>query len=543
MAETRRIAAEAARAAHRRIGDVRLRRQAPNLGVLNGVKQLVVNWCHQAAAHTGVQPWQMLGRAIVECAAERRLWFFILTEADARTASIVRQWTRWHRAHSSIGRSDLQGKLAASRVRSIWGVLLLGAVRPTSTVRSVREAGRRVGRVHPCRHREIGRWPLHQDGSLPPVRWGEGRIDSYTWISTQEDGMAERNLLAQLLRCQNGGVVSSTLSVPGAQMAREALNLKGGRMVIALHKLVHITKKYGASRSSTSALMMYKGNTLTASRSCVVVCLSLLVDGTVSVQKLSALGWATIMGVPNVDSHPLGRGLQAVSEVQGRALMGQAVHFEVACAFLRKIVAVTGWRTEGRVSYVSLFSGIDVMAAAVQHVFNDHWSFVLAADAAPLVRVALRAAWGERGVIITDNAFSEETRAYLSAGAFKADILATCFRCAPWSTANTIPLRSPERLEILARAMEEIQELLLLIRIAEPKVVIIESVCGITHPRFGSRWACIQGWLQGMTAWNWSWQIVCPSLHTGGFWPRRRLWIIGVAEGVRLAGSESMSEG
>lgn len=215
--------------------------------------------------------------------------------------------------------------------------------------------------------------------------------------------------------------------------------------------------------------------------------------------------------------------------------MGQAMHAEVAGAILRRVSSLMMWQNRTALSpvrYVSLFSGIDVFAAALEEVLRDSWTYVGAIEAAPLVQVALKEAWQSRGVQVWGEAFSDEAKAALRQQAEEVDLLTGCWRCAPWSQANTIPLESAVRRRMVLSAMEEIQGQLALIRQTGATVVVLESVADLLRPCFRREWECIQGWLTRMVAWRWSYQVVCPRRMNRAWWPRKRLWVIGLPTSI-----------
>lgn len=217
--------------------------------------------------------------------------------------------------------------------------------------------------------------------------------------------------------------------------------------------------------------------------------------------------------------------------------MGQAMHAEVSLAILRHVSSLMGWGDRTAltpVRYVSLFSGIDVFAAAMEELFGDSWKFVGAIEAAPLVQLALKEAWLSKGVQILGDAFSTEVRLALTRHAGTVDLLVGCWRCAPWSQANSISLESTERRRMVQGALEEIQSQLELVGLVGPAVVVLECVTDLLRPCFRREWACIQGWLEKMSAWQWSFQSICPRRMNRSWWPRKRLWVIGLPASLHL---------
>ena len=87
----------------------------------------------------------------------------------------------------------------------------------------------------------------------------------------------------------------------------------------------------------------------------------------------------------------------AVSPRQAVALLGQAVHVAPVEWLLRRAATRLGL-LQRRVRYASVFSGVDVAAAAMDVLWPARWSYSTAAECDAVARRALLAAWGSRGL-------------------------------------------------------------------------------------------------------------------------------------------------
>lgn len=382
---------------------------------------------------------------------------------------------------------------------------------------------------------DVGRFPLHAAGALPEAVKYSGLLPHRLWVlpdsRTVNPGVWKTKLAA------SGRLKGAERSLIDVRVSTHVLEAAvagcGGELIIALSRLLALCKGGGRSQARVAdELARQRGCTLTASRACVVVRAGLDGEGgKLEVRVLSAQDWATVLGVPVGETY-IRDGLRAVSQSQGRAIMGQAVHFKVMRAFLQEVLkhARSGGADSGqsRVTYVSLFSGIDVGAAAMESIFEGDWRFALAAEIVGSVRTALLAAWGSRMEVCVDNALGAAARRELWLLRGQVDVCFISWRCAPWSSANTIPLKAPSRREALLRAVEEMQEVVRVALLAAPRTVLIECVAGLLLRRFRRYWGWLSGFLLLQREWAWSWQVADPATLFGGAWPRRRLWIVGL---------------
>lgn len=535
-------AGECARYRHRRVPHLVELRQAPALGA-GRIQRTLLRWCWHGAGTSAKAAWARLGLALTGDAVQDMVRF-VQSQSGEEAARKVERWVNWWRLQPRCRPEAFEGALRDSPMKGMWAALC--RYRPMKEGRRHRRVSSAPGVSSSTREPaqgiravEVGRAPLHAVGTLPEVIRARGLVQQGTWSLPAPRTAAAR--FPCLLKCRlhatkkaHGGCRGILSGLALGEEVRQVILACGGEMIVPLPKLLAASRcSEKLSRRALAALSRQEGCTLTASRSCVVVRVAVC-QGTpedMVVETLSSQDWATLLGVPVGERH-LRRGLQAVTESQGRAIIGQAVHFEVVKGLIQ-----SAWNSfsrrrgdswSSRPSYVSLFSGIDVGAAAMEACSGGRWRFRLAAEVVVSVRRALLEAWGWKLERCSSDAFSGETRAALWAMRGEVDFCCLSWRCAPWSSANTVPLRSEGRREELLRAVEEMQELVRVATLACPWVILIECVDGLLARRFRRHWAWVSGYLLLQSDWVWSWQLVNPADAKSGAWPRRRLWIMGV---------------
>lgn len=520
---------------HRRIAKSSELRYAPRLGSVK-IYQLIWKWCCASGAKLGLPPWKRLGAAFLQLEDAASLVEFIQTSAGAPVTQRVGDWLQWWAARPQCSSSAFSCSLKASPMRGLWIFLQKKGLQQSrsggSKVRAI-YAGRQ-GRGSGVRPNEVGRLPLHPPGALPAVIRCAGVLQQREWLTSNRNIVAGRD--AAILKARLAATVrrwparrKEQTIVGSPTVAASLAQQVNGELVISLARWLRLTKGIAPQMED---LGRQQGCTLTASRSCVVVRISTSGPrGALQAEILSSQDWATILRIP-VAEQCIRRGLQAVTPAQGRAIMGQAMHFGVVKALLQQTLACVnaGRASESRdgPSYVSIFSGIDVGAAAMDSLFGQKWRFRLASEKVECVRKALVAAWSGKLEFCDADAFSPETRKKLWAIRGQVDVCCFSWRCAPWSVANTTDCRSEARRSSLFRAVEEIQEQIRVILLCHPKVVLMECVAGLIRIRFHKFWKWICGFLLLQAEWEWSYQVIDPQERWGECWPRKRLWVIGI---------------
>lgn len=533
--------ADKARESHLRIAGLQFLRHAPALKARLGLKAVVLEWCGRKAMELRSSAWRMLGEAILFPPRGASLIVWVSSRVDLEAAVLIAHWLTWHRRQQSFSAADLRVSKKESKVRVVWNTVRRGSGVPPQQVGAARAPAvswlseraavqlsslRVEGRLA-CR---VGRTPLHFEGELPPAPRAVGHIGEKEWVTGKKVAMSEEEVMAALRQSKDRGNPRRRF-VPEASLGALAGTIRrcGGAKVLLAHKLLAVLhSKEGREHPGRLDLRRLTANTLTANPHMVYVQLRLGSRKEVVAERLNAQDWATLMGVPLGREHRLRVGLRAVSDAVARGIVGQAIHFEVAVQILLAVGSKTGFlHSPGTIQYASLLSGIDFVAAALENLVGDRWRFTLAAEKNASVGVALRAAWGTKLEQITGDALDLQTERALRGLRGSLDVLMISFRCAPWSTANTMPLDSRRRMDQLERALEEIQALLQLVRVAVPRVVLIECVAGVMRRGTRGYWERVQGMLQSTQGWQWSWQMICPRDTLGGWVPRRRLWIVG----------------
>ena len=203
----------------------------------------------------------------------------------------------------------------------------------------------------------------------------------------------------------------------------------------------------------------------------------------------------------------------AVSPRQAVALLGQAVHVAPVEWLLRRAATRLGL-LQRRVRYASVFSGVDVAAAAMDVLWPARWSYSTAAECDAVARRALLAAWGSRGL--------QASAVFLDAGgaaamaAPYADVWVCTPSCKPFSRRNH--RRSEEE---VADELLTIERALRYVPAVRPLVVLIENVC---EPEA----VCsLTAMLRRIDGYEWEHVQLCPSANFGWAMTRARHFWLG----------------
>lgn len=524
---------------HRKITKSSELRYAPRLGSVK-MYQMIWKWCCASGCKLGLPPWKRLGAAILQQEEESSLVEFILTGMGAPASQRVSEWLQWWAARPQCSPSAFSCSLKASPMRGLW-ILLQKKGRSLSQNRGSKARTVSIGRQRrdsSVRAIEVGRLPLHSPGALPAVIRVSGVLQQKDWaipnrcLSAGRDASILKARLAATSR-RWPALRKDKIALGPSTAAASVVQQLNGELVVSLTRWLRLTK---GITPRVEELGRQRGCTLTASRSCVVVRITTSGScGELQAEILSSQDWASLLRIP-VSEQRIRAGLQAVTPSQGRAIMGQAMHFGVVKSLLQQIFvrfdAGRGSRSRDGPSYVSIFSGIDIGAAAMESLFGQRWRYRLATEKVACVRKALVTAWSGKLEFCDSDAFSAETRKGLWAIRGQVDVCCFSLRCAPWSVANTTDCRSEARRSALLRAVEEVQEQIRVILLCHPKAVLMECVAGLLRIRFHKFWRWICGFLLLQTDWEWSYQVIDPQEKWGECWPRKRLWVVGICRSV-----------
>lgn len=458
---------------------------------------------------------------------------------------LAADWLLWHRRRQAFSSKALRGGKSSSKAHSIWVALRRGAKvhgEGAGTGQCVGNSSALSGRASLFLTRlrsqglvrcDVGRTPLHLQGELPVAQRVRGVIRRGLWVKAQPGAASESELLRTMDRTSDWMEARRRHTQLEQDLAIDLLQVGEERITTGrqLSPVVRALRCGGDLARGIETWRRCRAPTLTTSQGRNWLRVKQVQRSTLRVEVLHAQDWASLMGVPPVWSHPIRRGLREVSDAAGRSIMGQAIHLGVATYLIRhcwrQICRRKGGLTSG-LRYVSLMSGIDMVAAAVDLVSKGRWSFELAAEANATVAIALQAAWGDKLKAVAANALGEETVRKLTGMAGQVDLLRISLRCAPWSAANTLPLASRARREQMERALEENQALLALAASASPQVIILECVAGLLRPCMREHWGRLQGIICSVRGWKWTRQMICPRQTLQGWLPRRRVWIVGM---------------
>ena len=145
---------------------------------------------------------------------------------------------------------------------------------------------------------------------------------------------------------------------------------------------------------------------------------------------------------------------------------GRAVH-PSSLVLLFEHFHLSSHLTAGHIRYGSAFSGLDVGAVALDHLFPGRWCYVFASESRRLLRSALVASWSPRGLLASS--VHSDTRSTTSAP--PVDIYLITSPCGDYSSRNRH--RSSAA---IARSLAVLSDSLEYVRQRRPSIVILENV-------------------------------------------------------------------
>jgi hypothetical protein len=277
-------------------------------------------------------------------------------------------------------------------------------------------------------------------------------------------------------------------------------------------------------------------------------------EGGVREYRASAHVLASIMGVPLELCHPARKGIAAVSDPQGRMLLGQAVDVDVMEYIYRYwLPDLVGARSRKALTYGDMFSGLSLGAAAAMQLRPSarkrvrvdrgaqrlgqggpgRFRYKVAVEALSDVLVAHQAAWGDVVECVVQYAQSSEAGEAMRAAA-PLDISAAGVRCAPWSQAKTtVDPNDPNFEQLRERTLEENCESINNMVAASPRLIVLETSEYLLKGQRKPFWRRMSAHLLSFPEYTWCYQVICPRKHFGKWVPRQRLYIMGLrTEGI-----------
>jgi hypothetical protein len=235
------------------------------------------------------------------------------------------------------------------------------------------------------------------------------------------------------------------------------------------------------------------------------------------VEALDELDVAMAMGQNAAIGTPLGRAMAEVTTADAWALLGQGVRGDDARAIWAEALRRGGVPSTAEVRVVVANAGMDTFMAAVK---SERVTYVAAAESNRTCLRAHAAAWGRSGVQVFVDAHKEETaRAMAALG--RVTVFQYSPRCAPFSQA--FRGGAERRAAAVTEALREMMETLRYVRIALPKVIIIENVRmeGAVRGRY-------EATLRHGCGGRYAWVVArCSAAAGGALATRERDWFIG----------------
>jgi hypothetical protein len=201
-----------------------------------------------------------------------------------------------------------------------------------------------------------------------------------------------------------------------------------------------------------------------------------------------------------------------MTAIQAVGALGEGVHVGL-CKRLVAMLADRGVIGPG-MRYGSAFSGIDLVAAAVEEVFGANWTHCFASELDKKKRAALRSAWSQRG-LGPDWVFWDARQA-AATGAPAVDLWAMTASCKEFSQLRHHPTTAGQW-----SSLDDVNRSLDYVRTARPRAVLIENVTGATIVR------PLAAMVGGITGYAWSAGVLSPVTHAEAPMERERFFVLG----------------
>ena len=451
---------------------------------------------------------------------------------------VIREVLRRAKQRALYAKSSGEAKLLARRMRQAWQMAVRagnGATQKGRAGRSAKRPAEVAARALPATR--IAKAPLRWPQGYPAWPAGQtvdvGRplsISLPCGVKAPDQGRATATVVALEVEAQGRLSLMQLLArrhnrsrLPALEAECEragerlqmALQRCGGAAVMrryehGIHGLAGLSVEAIQRRMFTRALP-----TVTTVRSMRLV--RLWRTGEWYVEALDELDVAMAMGQNAATGTPLGRALAEVTTADAWALLGQGVRGGDARAIWAEALRRGGVQSTAEVRVVVANAGMDTFMAAVK---CKRVTYVAAAESNRTCLRAHAAAWGRSGVKVFVDAHKEET-AKAMAALGKATVFQYSPRCAPFSQA--FRGGAARRAAAVTAALRETMETLRYVRIALPKVLIIENVRmgGTVRGRY-------EATLRQGCGGRYSWVVARCSVAAGGeLTSRERDWYIG----------------
>ena len=206
-----------------------------------------------------------------------------------------------------------------------------------------------------------------------------------------------------------------------------------------------------------------------------------------------------------------------LTEVQAVAALGGGVHCGVMRGLLKLLVA-EGHLKHGA-TYGSAYSGIDMIAAALDEELGGQWSYSFASEQDTHRTAALLRAWGRRG--LTAEACAEDARSEEAAARPYVDVFALTAECRAHADSNR-GRDTDKGKDAQVTSLVDIDASLSYVRRMQPGIVIVENVT--------TTWAVlgISDLLGGIDGYHWRTAAIDPHVVLGEPVHRLRQFWVGV---------------
>ena len=253
-----------------------------------------------------------------------------------------------------------------------------------------------------------------------------------------------------------------------------------------------------------------------------------------TLREVDAHAYASLQDVPVGSTTGIRAALSTfVSESERRAAVAQGAHAGVTAALTYKFLPEK--QPGDSVSILELDAGISIGQEGVEGM-GFKQEAVFTAEAVEKCRVGFKRAWRPPPDSFPLWSHGEATKARIQR-LDPPDMAWAGLRCAPWSSAQTVPPEGRTPSEERERALTEMHSIVTNLVAARPKCIILETAANAAS--LADWWPRIQSVVGSDHGYTWQWQVICPHVHLGRRVRRARLWMVGTPARQCTAASSS----
>lgn len=493
------------------------------------------------------QPWRVLARVTRRNADGYMVQRRLEENRTIRSSLEWERWLFWRRARHCFSEEEISRTFKASQATRPWkslskdvskarggGCKAASSSAATSASPSLYYAAVNCNCAHGTVD-EVARLPLH------PTPTAETRVNAEAMLrvvhanilpkcSGSQSWARVRDLLARTAAAH--GQTHPLAADTWPPVAWRALALCGPFKIITDNAFKQLCTLGGEDLQLAKKLLSVTTiATLVSSRSCKLWAVDAQAQ---TLREVDAHAYASLQDVPVGRTTGIRAALSTfVSESERRAAVAQGAHAGVTAALTYKFLP--GKRPGDSVSILELDAGISVGREGVEGM-GFKQEAVFTAEAVEKCRVGFKRAWRPPPDSFPLWSHGEATKARIQR-LDPPDMAWAGLRCAPWSSAQTVPPEGRTPSEERERALTEMHSIVTNLVAARPKCIILETAANAAS--LADWWPRIQSVVGSDPGYTWQWQVICPHVHLGRRVRRARLWMVGTPARQCTAASSS----